>query len=131
MIYWIWAFSFKTCLATTRTWHGHEHRTRSGLVPMYGMVSSRTNPHSVIMQSWWLFLIYSANVLTAQFPYFHFKAWMFGLTNVISEFFSFNDQMFTTLPPPFLTFSIFFIISCAFEALITPFLYKYHCSLQQ
>ena len=28
---------------------------------MYGMVLSKTNPHSEIMQPWWCFLIYSAN----------------------------------------------------------------------
>ena len=29
------------------------HKNQSGLAPMYGMVSSRTNPHSEIMQPWW------------------------------------------------------------------------------
>ena len=33
-------------------------------------------------------------------------------------------------PSPFSNFLNFFIILCAFEALITPFLHKYHCSLQ-
>ena len=47
----------------------------------------------------------------------------------LPEFFSFNDQMTTSLPP-FLTLFIFVIISCAFEAVVTPFLLKYHCSLQ-
>ena len=55
---------------------------------------------------------------------------MFGLTNAIPEIFSFNDQMFTTPPPPFLTVFIFIITSCAFEAVMTPFLHKYHSSLQ-
>ena len=40
--------------------------------------------------------------------------------------FSYNDQMFTTLPPPFLTFFIFAITSCAFEAAITSFQHLYH-----
>ena len=72
--------------------------------------------------------MYSANVLIASIsmslPYF--KIGMFGLTNVIPESFSFNDQMFTEPPPPFLTFFMFVIISCAFEADKTPFLHKYH-----
>ena len=50
---------------------------------------------------------------------------LFGLKNSIPEVFSFNNQMFTASPRPFLTFSIFVIISSAFEA----FLYKFHCSL--
>ena len=44
--------------------------------------------------------------------------------------FSINDQIFTKPPPPFLTFFIFNITSCAFEAVVTPFLHKYNCSLQ-
>ena len=77
-------------------------------------------------------MIYSTNVLTVSIsmslPYF--KAGMFGLTNIIPEFFSFNGKVFTTAPPPFLTFFIFAITSCAFEAVIIYFLRKYHCSLQ-
>ena len=53
----------------------------------------------------------------------------FGLTNSIPEVFSFNNQMFTASPPPFLTFFIFVITSSTFEAVMTPFLYKYHFSL--
>ena len=66
--------------------------------------------------------MYSANVLTASIPMSlpHFKAGIFRLTNAISEMFSFNDQMFTTLPPHFITFFVFVITSCASEALITP-----------
>ena len=56
--------------------------------------------------------MYSANVLASSIsmslPFF--KAKMFGLKNVIPEIFSFNDQMFTTPPPPFLTCFHFFLL---------------------
>ena len=67
--------------------------------------------------------MYSANVLTASIPMSlpHFKAGIFRLTNAIPEIFSFNDQMFTTPPPHFITFFIFVITWCASEALITLF----------
>ena len=81
------------------------------------------------MQSWWQFLMYSANILTASFSMSvtYFKAGIFGLINFIFAIFSFSDQIFTTPPSPFLTFFIFVITSCAFEAVITPLLHKYHC----
>ena len=58
------------------------------------------------------------------------EAGMFGMTNIIPKNFSFNDQIFTTPPPTFLTFLIFLITSCGFEAAAIPLLHKYHCSLQ-
>ena len=87
----------------------HEYDiNQSKIALMCGMVSSSTNPHYKIMQYWWYFLIYHANVVTASISISLscFKAGMFGLTNIIPKS-SFNDQMFTTPTPPFLTFSNF------------------------
>ena len=58
----------------------------------------------------------SANVLAApismSLPYF--KAEMFGLTNAIPEYFSFNHQIVTAPSHTFLTFFVFVIVSCSF-----------------